>query len=299
MSVAKVPEFGFGGLNTRAQATGLPVLDCVALQDMRVKGRDLVQRLGMSRVAQLTGNQTACDFDDGSSEYCSNLIDTRVWALGLYWTVEFAIELDSTAGTQGILTAGSTTPAMIFDVSSSNIRFRVWDSAASATTITVGAASTAIQTVQVTRSGATLSTRLNNGTAVTGSMSATLSVRTPVGDLRLARDDSTNYMNGTLDYVRLFSIVKSNHNDRLIRHPAPRAGYVLADYDMDIKSGPLIHDRSRYANHLIAQNTPTEIASLCHNPAPVRALSQSVDVAANRKQLLAVVGGSYYVADLD
>lgn len=292
-------EFGFGGLNTRAQAVGLPVVDQTILQDMRVVGTDLVQRRGIARIGQFTGNQTACDFDDGSSEYCSNLIDARVWALGLYWTVEFTIELDVASGTQGIVTAGSTTPAMIFDVTGGNIRFRVWDSAASATTITVGAAAASIQTVQVTRSAATLSTKLNNGTAVTGSMSATLAVRTPVGDLRIARDDGTNYLNGTFDRLDLYSIVKSNHNDRLVRNPAPRASYCLASYDMDIKSGPLVYDRSRYQNHLIAQNTPTEIASLSHNPAPIRAISQSVDASTNRKQLLVAAGGSYYLADLD
>lgn len=299
MGQAKIPEFAFGGLNTTPNATGLPLLDLVALQDMRVNGTTLVQRKGMARVCQLAGTASAMDFDDGSSEYCSNSIDTRVWSLGLYWTVEFAIELDATTGTQGIVCAGSTTPAMIFDVTSGNIRARVWDSSGTSTTITVGAATTSVQTVQLTRSAATLSAKLNNGTAVTGSMSATLAVRPPVGDLRVGRDDSTNYLNGTLDYLRLFSIVRSSHADRLVRFPAPRASYVLADYDFNGSAAALVYDRSRYENHLIASNTPAEIATLCHNPAPVRALSMSADTATNRKSLLAVVGGAYFVGDVD
>lgn len=299
MPYYKDAEFGWGGLNTRAQATGLPLLECVTLTDMRVVGRDLVQRKGVARLAQLAGNQSACDFDAGSSEYCSNTIDARVWALGLYWTVEFAIEPDTAAGTMGLVTAGHTTPSMIFDITGGNIRARVWDSANTLTTITVGAAATSVQTVQLTRSGATLSAKLNNGTAVTGSMSATLNVRTPVGDLRISRDDGTNYFDGTFDYLNVLSIVKSSHNDRLIRLPNPRAKHVIASYDFNISGGTLVYDRSRYENHLIAQNTPTEIATLCHNPAPIRALSQGVDTAANRKQLLACAGGSYYLADLD
>lgn len=291
-------EFGFGGLNTRATSTGLPLLEMTVLQDYRVVGRDLLERLGIVRVAQLTGNAVAADFVPASSHYFSQAVDSRVWALGLYWTVELAIEPDTTAGTQGILTVGSTTPAMILDIDTLNIRLRVWDSAGSATTITVGAAAASLQTVQITRSGTTLSTRLNNGTPVTGTMSATLKVRTPVGDIRIGRDDGTNYFDGTIDYVRAFSIVKSNHNDRLIRFPAPRAEYVLADYDFK-QSNTLIRDRSRYENHLIAQNSPNEIATLCHNPAPIRALSMMRDVQTNRKQLLACAGGLYYVADID
>lgn len=299
MSIVKIPEFGWGGLNSRASTTGLPLLDCVTLQDMRVVGTDLVERLGVSRVGRVDGNASALDFD-GVNEHLSNAVDTRVWALGLYWTVEFAIEPDITAGTMGLVTVGHTTPAMIFDITGSNIRFRIWDSAATLTTITVGAAAASIQTVQVTRSAATLSTKLNNGTAVTGTMSATLNVRTPVGDLRVARDDGTNYFDGTFDYLRVLNgTARSDHNDRLIRHPAPRAAYVLADYDMNVSAGLLAYDRSRYENHLIAQNTPTEIATLCHNPAPMRALSMSVDTETNRKQLLVAAGGLYYLAMVD
>ena len=293
-----IAKFGWGGLNTKAQTTGLPLLECVALQDMRVVGTDLVQRLGIVRTAQFTGNAKAMDFN-GTDEYLSNAIDTRVWALGMYWTVEVAVELDVTTGTQGILTAGHTTPSLILDMTSTNIRCRVWDSAGTATTITVGAASTSVQTVQVTRSAGTISTRLNNGTAVTGSIDSTKVCRTPVGDLRVALDDTTNYMNGTVDYVRAFAYTKTDHNDRLVRHPAPRAGYVLADYDMNGSAGGLVYDRSRYGNHLIAQNSPTEVTSLCHNPAPVRALGMVVDEVSNKKQMLVAAGGLYYLVTVD
>lgn len=297
--IHKLAEFGWGGLNTRASTTGLPLLGCTVLQDMRVVGKDIVQRKGIYRVGQVDGNAKGMDFDAGSSEYCSNTIDARVWALGLYWTVEFAIEPDTAAGTMGLITAGHTTPAMIFDITSGNIRARVWDSGGSSTSITVGAAATTVQTVQLTRSGAALSARLNNGTAVTGTMSATLNVRTPVGDLRVARDDGTNYFDGTVDYLRVFSVTKANHNDRLIRSPNPRASYCLADYDFNESSGNLVYDRSRYEAHLITQNTPTEVTSLCHNPAPVRGMSMTVDPTTNRKQLLVMAGGLYYLADAD
>lgn len=296
--IAKIPAFGWGGLNTRAQSTGLPLLECVVLQDMRVVGEDLMERLGIVRVAQFTGDQSACHFN-GTDEYCDNAVDTRAWSLGLNWTVEVLIEPAVTTGVQGILTVGHTTPAMILDITGGDIRFRVWDTADAATTITVGAAAASIQSVQIVRSGSVVSTRLNNGTAVTGAISDSLAVRAPVGNLRSARDDGNNYFHGTTDYVRLFSYSKANHADRRIRCPNPRASYVRADYDFNISSGGgLIYDRSRYQAHLIAQNTPTEIATLCHNPAPVRALSMMTDEN-NRKQLLILAGGKYYLASVD
>ncbi len=294
------PIFGWGGLNTRAPSTGLPLLECVELQDLRVVGRDLVQRKGISGVGQLTGTAKGLDFTAGSSDMCSNLIDTRVWALGLYWTLEFCIEPDSTAGTPGIFVAGHTTPAMEAYITGGNLTFKVWDTNDAAVTTTIGAADTAVQTVQVTRSAATLTFRLDNGTATTDTMSATLSVRTPVGDLRVARDDAGNYYDGTADYLRLFSMVKSDHADRLIRLPNPRARSVLADYDFNVSAGSMVYDRSRYENHLICTNVAAgdEVTSLCHNPAPVRALSMFADKD-GRKQLLCVSGGQYFLVGMD
>jgi len=291
------PIFSFSGLNTKANETGLDPMDCTALQDMRVVGKDLIQRLGIVRVGQVGGTAKGMDFD-GTNQSASCAVDTRIWTLGLNWTLEVGIEPDVTTGTQGILSVGSTTPNLILDITGGNLRLRVIDSGATTTTITVGAAAASVQTVQVTRDGATVSTRLNNGTAVTGSMSATNLLRAPVGSLRVALDDGANYYNGTVDYVRLYSYTKSNHNDRLIRNPAPRAEYVLADYDFNESAGGLIYDRSRYDNHLITANAPSEVTSLCHGPDPIRALSMGVDQT-NRKQLLVCCAGSYYLATGD
>lgn len=295
--IQKHNRFVFGGLNTKADATGLPLLDCVALQDMRVVGSDIVERLGIVRVGKVAGNAKAMDFD-GAADYLYNNVDTRVWTLGLEWTVEMAFALDSTAGTQGILCVGHSTPSMILDVTGGNIRLRVWDSAATLDTITVGAATTSTQTVQITRNASVLSARLDNGTATTATMSATLGARTPDGELRVARDDGANYCNGTIDYLRAMSIVKSNHADRLVRLPNPRSAHILADYDFN-GSGALVYDRSRYENHLIAVDSPTEAPSLCHDPVPIRGLSVDMETTDRRKRLLVCAGGLYYIATVE
>jgi len=298
MAAFKAPVFTFGGLNTRANATGLPLMEMTVLQDMRVVGKDLFQRKGMVGVGQVAGDMSAMDFVAASSQFCSNEIDTRVWALGLYWTVELAIEPDLTSGTPGVFVAGSTTPSQEVYITGGDLTWKGWDSGGTPTTITIGAAAASVQTVQITRSAATISTKLNNGTAVTGSMSATLDMRTPVGDLRVARDDSTNYYDGTVDYLRVLSRVKADHADRLVRLPNPRARSVLADYDFNESADGLVYDRSRYENHLITSASPTEVTTLCHNPAPVRALGMNVDKD-GRKQLLVAAGGKYYLAGAD
>ena len=295
------PVFGWGGLNTKASTTGLPMLDCVTLQDMRVVGRDLIQRLGMADVGQLAGTTKGLDFTAASSDMCSNLIDTRVWALGLYWTVELAIQPDLTTGTPGIFVAGHTTPAMEVYITGGNLTSKIWDTNGDAVTTTIGAAAAETQTIQITRSAAALKIRLNNGTAVEDVLHATRSVRSPVGDLRVARDDAANYYDGTVDYLRVLGgVVRTHHRDRLVRLANPRAKHVLADYDFNVSAGALVYDRSRYENHLICTNVAAgdEVTSICHNPAPVRALSMFADQN-GKKQLLMVAGGQYYLASVD
>lgn len=289
-------HFAWGGLNTKASTTGLPLLECVHLQDMRVVGRDIVERLGIDRVAQFAGNYSGYNFVAADSEaYYSIAADTRVWTLGLRWTLEMLIEPDTTSGTMGLLTVGHSTQTLVLDITGGDIRCRFWDSGATLTTVTVGAAATSVQSIQVTRDGATLSTRLNNGTAVTGSVSATLLGRAPSGQLRIGLDTTTNFYDGTIDYVRLYDYVKDDHNDRLIREPDPRSRHVMADYG-ELSGTGIYYDRSRYANHLlVTANSPDAVTSLCHNPAPIRALSMSVDEN-GRKQLLIMAGGSYYLA---
>ena len=128
-------------------------------------------------------------------------------------------------------------------------------------------------------------------------MSATNSLRTPVGDLRVGRDDGSNFIAGTFDYLRVYNYTKSDHADRLIRCPNPRALYVLADYGFKASSSGLAEDRSRYENNLIAQNSPSNATTLCHNPAALRAINMFVDEN-NKQQVLLVSGSKYYLAEV-
>lgn len=290
------PNFAFGGLNTKAQSTGLDPLSAIHLQDMRVVGRDLVQRKGMVRLAQIKcGEFRSMDFD-GTNQEASAPIDTRVWALGTTFSLEIACDADTLADDEAVLTAGSTTPCITVDLSSSKWRVRIVDSAAATTTLTstTNASTSGADTLQVVRDGADLTLRLNNTSEDTDTMSATNSLRTPVGDLRVARSGGSDFFDGSVDYVRLCSKAKANHNDRLLRSPCPRAADVLADYDFQLVN-TMVRDRSRYENHLVTANTPVDATSLCHNPAFMRVIGMGVDEN-NRRQLLLVEAGCYYLA---
>jgi hypothetical protein len=291
-------EYGWTGLNTRANAFGLEPLECPEFQDVVVKGRDFTRRDGFSRAGVLApGDLKAMDFDSGSSEAIAVPIDTRAWAMGTQFTIECLVELDGTGDNQAVFYAGATTPTMALDTSSTNWRWRVWDSAGTLTTVTVGTAAASVQSIQLIRDGSSLTTRLNNAAGGTGTMSATLSTRTPVGDLRIARNGGSDYLDGTIDYLRGFGVVRSSHNDRLLRFPDPCASYVLFDYDFNA-DGTTVLDRSVFENHGVAANTPTEVASLCHNYAPIRALRMYVDHQ-NQKYLAVQASGTVYLVPVD
>jgi hypothetical protein len=297
--IVKAPAFGWGGLNTRANATGLPLLECVHLQDMRVVGTDLVQRLGMVRAGQVSGDLKSMDFDSASSEYCSAAVDTRVWTLGLKFSIDVVFNADSVSGARPIFQAGSTTASCSLVIDSSEVRFRFWDSAATQTTLTVASASTGLHTVRVVRDGASLSTFYDGAAGGSTTVEAALLSRAPAGNINVATDNATNFFDGKIDTVVLRTTTASHHRDRLVRAPSPRAEDVTACYDFNESAGNLVYDRSRYENHLITVNTPSEATALCHNPAFVRALSMSVDVTTNKKQILVAAGGKHYLVGVD
>ena len=291
-------EYGWSGLNTRANAFGLEPLECPEFFDVVVKGRDFERRNGMFRSGYFApGDLKAMDFDSGSSEAVAVPIDTRVWTLDTQFTIECLVEPDGTGDNQAVFYAGVTTPSSALDTLSGSYRWRIWDSAATLTTVTVGTVTQdAVTSIALVRDGASLTSRLNNAAAGTGTMSATLATRAPVGDLRIARNGGSDYFDGTIDYLRGYGMVRANHADRLLRNPDPCASYVLFDYDFNADS-TVVLDRSVYENHGIAVNTPTEVASLCHNYAPIRAMRLYVDHQ-NQKYLAVQAAGSIYLVAL-
>lgn len=282
-SYAKV--FPVHGLNTRANEDGLPEPEATIAANLRFGSGGFERRPGSVRVLVATSSEKAMDFDAASSEYVAVPIDTRVWTLGLKFTIEVCVAPDIATGARTVFYAGVTTPSIVLDTDSSSWRWRIWDSAGTLSTVTVGAVSLATTTIQLVRDGASLTSRLNNVAGGTGTMVATLLTRAPVGDLRFARNDGTDYYDGKWDYLRGRAIVRADHNDRLVRFPDPKAETVLFDYGGPA-SGTTVIDNSRWENHGEAFNTPTVATTLCHNPAPVRAISAYTNHSRQKRVLI-------------
>lgn len=298
-------KFVCGGLNTRANSTGLPLLECTHLQDMRVVGTDWVQRKGIARVAQLSGTAKSLLFN-GTTQYADAPADTRVWKLLKYWTLEILFQPTDVVGTQEILGFGHATdfPVRVY-LNGDVVTAQFVDSASTVVSLAhtdsgnVGVISGGdVVALQLVRDGTDIVMRINNVLADSGTV-ADLNHIAPGGDLNVARHNAANHFAGSLGYMRLFTYAKSNHKDHLLLYPNPRAKFVAADYDFLMQSSGLIYDRSAYGNHLIAQSTPTQDASsLAHNPAPVRGMGMSANEN-NEKQLLMVAGGNYFLAKVD
>lgn len=291
-----VKVFPLGGLNSKAIEDGLPAPEATIAQSLRFSKGGFQKRPGSVRVLIAGSGASAYDFDAASSEYVSVPIDTRAWVMGTKFTIEVLVSPDIITGARTVFYAGITTPTQVLDTNSSSWRWRVWDSSGNLTTVTVGAASlSTTQSIQLVRDGASLTTRLDNVAGGTGTMSATLSTRTPVGNLRIARDDTTNYYDGKIDYLRGFAIARANHADRRVRFSDPKAEYVLFDYDFNASANAIVYDQSRFENNGEAFNTPTEVTSLCHNPAPIRAIHAYTDFDRRKRVFIQGHQGLYNV----
>lgn len=291
------------GLQTKGLEDGLPFGDFVEFLNVRVNQGVAKRRPGRAVIATATTGAKSMDFN-GSTDYLEMTEDAGPWGgLGTKFTIEGLIQPDTLTGTPPIFEAGITTSPVIIDISSSKIRVRVQDSATTVTTVTStdDDVSTSVPTsFQFTRDGADLSLRVNNGTADTGTMHATNALIDTAGVGRIGRDGA-EYFDGKMDYLRLFSIVKTDHNDRLVRFPDPKVDYCLADYDfLSVAFGSmdaLVKDSSRYVNHAAINGTPSAATSLCHSNTHLQLVHEYQTRGRTRKALV-ISGGIPYDMEL-
>ena len=177
-------------------------------------------------------------------------------------------------------------------------RVRFWDSAAALTTLTTSAdALESATSLQIVRDGSSLLLRVDNGTETTGSVDATNLSRAPVGNLRIGRGASTDYMDGDLDYIRMFSYARSAHPDSRLRLPQSRSPAVLCNYDFKMEDSLYVQDRSRFENTVGVFNSPTAATALAIQSPGVDGIRMYRD-ADNAKQMLVCHGGQFVHAEI-
>ena len=289
----------FTGLNTKGLEDGRRATEFTKLQNARLREGAIKRRLGSVRLDGAATEAKAVDLD-GSADYYSCPVDTRVWELGTRFTVRGIIDADSKTGTRPVLDVGHTTPSIVIDTASNKLRVRVWDSAAALTTVTStdDLPTGATTSFFFTRDGASLSLQIDNGTADTGTMDATNALRAPVGNLYIGYD-GTNFFDGTVDSVDLFKRVLPHNRDRLLRSVDPMLDpSCLMSMDMNDTADGFIKDRSRYRNHMRENGSPTEVSALAHTPAPVWAI-HSFRSAEGGSLVYVEAGGLPYVEKVD
>lgn len=290
----------FTGLNTKGLEDGRRATEFVNLQNARLREGAIKRRPGSVRLDVAGTDAKAMDFD-GSTQEVTATVDPRVWALGTRFTIRLIFSPDATSTNDVIFRAGSATTAtdLTFD-NSNKLRWRVYDSDATLTTVTsTDNAPTSDATVLLTRDGATLSMSINAGTADTGTMDASKSLRTPAGNLNIAAAGGANWFDGVIDSLDVFNRLLPTNTDRWMRWPDPFADPTcLASYDFNATSDGIVKDRSRFRNNGYTTGSPTEVTALAHNPAPVWAIAGYRNVGGERR-VYVEAGGIPYIVELD
>jgi len=266
--------------------------------DVRVSEGGAKRRKGIARLAR-SGTNIKSLTHNGINRLTSYPVDARVITLmGTKFTLEGLIDPNAVA-TTAIWEYGSTTLSFSIDTSSSKLRVRIWDSAASLTTLTsTDNVPTSAVSFQIVRDGATLTLRIDGveDTGAAKTMHATNALRTPVGSVRMGYDGS-NYFDGEFDYFRIFSVARTNHNDDRLRFPDPRASYVL--YDADFKATAELHiiDRSRFGNTGLHSGSASQATALAHQTSPVT-LIHHTETRSGEGKLVTIAGRNIYAGQV-
>lgn len=253
-------------------------------------------RKGRVRIGTITNSTQILDADGSDDTVTFPVV--MIPASVTKWTVEILWVNDSVAASKYVIgrATATATAIKIQHTSSSTVVVTVTDSAATATTLTftgIGAAVTC--GLQLTRDGATLTGWLN-GTTVTGTMSATNSTAT--GTFAAFADNGGDFLNGGIDYLRVWDIVRTTKRDIYSRSLNPYHKNVLYDWVFVTDSLGDIVDRGRRGAHAASIGTPAFTKdALCLNAAPIQGIGYNVRATGTR-ELIVANGGRHYTAQI-
>lgn len=263
------------GLNTKGLEDGRRGSESVNLQNARLRQGAIKRRPGFVR-SDVAGTDAKAMSFNGTTQYVTAPSDSRVWALGTQFTIRMIFDADVITGTRPLLVPGITTNSLNISIVASELVLKVWDSDDTLSTIstTGGAAPTGITTLFITRDADNVTAAYVDASGATGSiggdsqMSATKSLRAPVGATEYARD-GTNFYDGTIDSIDVFRRVVPTNVDRMLRWPDPSLDpSCVLSVDFNATTDGIVKDLSRFRNHGRAQNSPSEVTALAYHFAP-------------------------------
>ena len=298
----KLPIYRFGKqLQTRrAEDFGSPD-EFRIFQNARVRDGLLGRRPGKARVAVAGTDGAALNFD-GAADYLTIPLDTRVWTLGLRWSIRMIVKSDlQPVADQYLLgIAGAGNKGVTLHVNSSKFLVaNVWDSAGNQTTLTSTtdlAAGTAYP-IMLTRDAGTLKLYVGRAVDDTDTMSSTLSCRTPSANIQIGCHNTANFFDGDIDHLTVYNTCLPNNLDGFLRPDDPMADDVTACYLMEKDANEYVEDLSRYGNTALATSAPISATGLSVQDAVVQGMAPFTDKA-GKKRLLVVAGGRVYAPEM-
>ncbi len=283
------------GLQNTAPAQQAGAAGFQTAYDCRVDSGPCARRPGKVLVGRLTPTVYCGDFDGVNDVVTTAGNDTRIWPLGLKWSIELLVSADATAGDMYVIgSTGVVYGVRVKQTAAATIVVDVQDSASTVVSLTSAASAIAGRTTAIllTRNGATLSLYVNNAAAVTGTMAAALSLRAQT--LTIGAHAGANFYDGKIDFVRGRTSVKTTQQDGYQRSLNPWARDVLFDYCLQADAAGDVQDRSAFGNHATNSGaTLNTTQSLAVNPATIQAICGSTN-AQTARQIVVVAGGRQF-----
>jgi hypothetical protein len=290
------------GLRDVGGEDGLELPWSFLFQNWRV-GPDgsISRRKGCQRFARFTQSNYAYDLN-GTTQFVTRNLDTRVDTLKRYWTFEALVNPDNFAtATKTILGVSHAADygLKVFITTAGVLTAAVQDSAGTVVTLTSSALSAGTSyAIQVVRDGTSLYLRVNGATVDTDTM-ADLDGKLPGGNLLLGADNGPAlFFDGKYDFARLLSLVLPDQRFGFMRWPYPVEEAVLFDYHDEEAAANMV-DHSRFENHGTATGSPTAATAnaLCVPHMPVFGITSWLDRDA-KTRVFAQSGNGYLLQEL-
>jgi len=302
-----VPVYRFEkGLSTKHSEEGHVGPDeFETFQNVRVDSGGARRRGGIYRVTRCSTDHTSLDLN-GTNEYFDVPYDARVHQLGTAFSIEVCAVCDTITANHYLIgnAAGAVSPGFLCWVDSTGaLHWKVITTGGGSVEVVSGAAAIVAGTAFVTkcvRRDTVLDIWLNgvsnlsNGTLVSGEKTVALSTA-----LAFGQHNGASFFDGKIDYIRCHQRSETDQADGWVRHPDPRATYVLWDYtgEIDTTYGTIMRDRSRWENHAKGYNTPGTATGLTIREAGMQAMVPYLD-RTGAQRLLVVNGGRIHLAKI-
>lgn len=274
------------GMETTTNTRKTDPFNLVLAGNVRVDSGSARRRNGIYRLGIVTAASNLTAFD-GTNDYATLGADTRVTTLGLRFTLETLFNTTTVAAAHAILGKSSATGVgiVITHTTSSTVTTLLTTSGGGTTTITnTGVAAGATHAYQLKRDGASVTVTID-GTAQTGTISATENMKASV--YQLGADNGANFYLGRIDFLRILRVVKTSQMDGWCRLLRSRDTSVICDYIVRGDSNDVLVDRGPFAANGVFSGSPAYTgAPLAVNPAPIQAVVANKDNTGLRKGYL-------------